>query len=99
MTSRSWIRNLFALTPRTVRKEPARFRPRLEPLEDRLAPATFTVRNTNDSGADSLRQAIIDANAASGADTIAFDGTVFNTPQTITLTSGELDISDDVTMR
>src|SRR6185369_13549143 len=35
--------------------------------------ATFTVTNTNDSGAGSLRQAILDANAAAGADTIAFD--------------------------
>jgi hypothetical protein len=35
--------------------------------------ATFTVTNTNDSGAGSLRQAIIDANAAGGADTIDFN--------------------------
>ena len=35
--------------------------------------ATFTVTNTNDSGAGSLRQAITDANAAAGADTIAFN--------------------------
>ena len=35
--------------------------------------ATFTVTNTNDSGAGSLRQAILDANAAGGADTIAFN--------------------------
>ncbi len=40
---------------------------------DRLDAATFTVTNTNDSGAGSLRQAILDANAAAGADTIAFD--------------------------
>ena len=38
-----------------------------------LAAATFTVTNTNDSGAGSLRQAILDANANAGADTIAFD--------------------------
>ncbi len=37
-----------------------------------LAAATFTVVNTNDSGAGSLRQAILDANAAAGADTIVF---------------------------
>jgi len=37
-----------------------------------LNAATFTVTTTNDSGAGSLRQAILDANAASGADTIAF---------------------------
>jgi hypothetical protein len=36
-------------------------------------PATYTVLNTNDSGPDSLRQAILDANANPGADTIAFN--------------------------
>ncbi len=34
--------------------------------------ATFTVTNTANSGAGSLRQAILNANAAAGADTIAF---------------------------
>jgi hypothetical protein len=38
-----------------------------------LAAATFTVISTSDSGAGSLRQAILDANAAAGADTIVFD--------------------------
>lgn len=33
---------------------------------------TFTVKNTNDSGVDSLRQAIIDANAAGGTNIIEF---------------------------
>jgi hypothetical protein len=38
-----------------------------------LAPgATFMVTNTDDSGAGSLRQAILDANASAGFDTIAF---------------------------
>jgi hypothetical protein len=35
--------------------------------------ATFTVTNTNDAGAGSLRQAIIDANGMAGADTITFN--------------------------
>ena len=35
--------------------------------------ATYTVTNTNDSGADSLRQAILDANGNAGADTIEFN--------------------------
>ena len=38
----------------------------------RAPAATFTVTNTNDSGAGSLRQAILDANAAAGPDTIVF---------------------------
>src|SRR3954454_7781394 len=60
---------------RPVRKPALKttFRPRLEALEDRLAPATFTVLNTNDLGAGSLRQAILDANASAGLDTIAFN--------------------------
>ncbi len=36
------------------------------------AAATFTVTNLDDSGAGSLRQAILNANAAAGDDTIAF---------------------------
>ncbi len=50
----------------------------------------FVVTNTNDSGAGSLRQAVLDANAAAGAQIIGFDPTVFNVPRTITLTSGEI---------
>ncbi|MFN0278423.1 MAG: choice-of-anchor Q domain-containing protein [Pyrinomonadaceae bacterium] len=46
--------------------------------------ATFTVTNTANTGAGSLRQAVLDANAAAGADIIVFDST-FNSPQTITL--------------
>jgi Tol biopolymer transport system component len=61
--------------------------------------ATFLVTNINDTGAGSLRQAIADANAAAGADTITFDTAgVFATPQTITLTSGELLITDSVSI-
>ena len=50
------------------------------------AAAIFTVTNTNDGGAGSLRQVFADAAAASGADTIVFDSS-FNTPKTITLAS------------
>jgi sugar lactone lactonase YvrE len=41
MTSRSWIRKLFARTPRPTRKSPARCRPAVEALEGRLAPAVL----------------------------------------------------------
>jgi hypothetical protein len=44
----------------------------LEPLEDRLAPATFSVSNIADAGGGSLRQAILDANASAGPDRIVF---------------------------
>ena len=39
------------------------FEPHLEALECRAVPSTFTVANLADSGAGSLRQAILDANA------------------------------------
>ncbi|MEM9274746.1 MAG: carbohydrate-binding protein [Cyanobacteria bacterium P01_F01_bin.143] len=58
--------------------------------------ATFTVNNTNDSGLGSLRQAIADANAAIGLDTIEFNNNLSG--QEITLTSGELQITDDLTI-
>src|SRR5262249_15583609 len=58
-------------------KHPARRRPiSFESLEDRLAPATFTVLNTSDSGVGSLRQAIADAAASAGPDTISFDASL-----------------------
>ncbi|HVE58033.1 MAG TPA: FG-GAP-like repeat-containing protein [Pyrinomonadaceae bacterium] len=57
--------------------------------------ATLTVTNTNDSGAGSLRQAVLDSNVNNQNDTIVFDMTVFSTPQTITLTSGQIVILPD----
>jgi titin len=44
----------------------------IEPLEDRLAPATFTVTTADDVGPGSLRRAIHLANASPGLDMIAF---------------------------
>src|SRR5262245_63422917 len=72
-----------------------RFVPRLELLEGRALPSTFTVLNLADSGEGSLRQAVLDANAQPGADTIAFaDGL----NGTIPLTSGQLSITDALTI-
>ena len=44
----------------------------VQPLVTQLAPATFTVTNTGDSGPGSLRAAIEAANASPSADTILF---------------------------
>lgn len=56
--------------------------------------AVFNVTTNADNGAGSLRQAILDANSAGGADTITFDAGLSGS--TITLTSGEMQISDSV---
>src|SRR5262245_21986407 len=74
-----------------------RFRSKLvlRALEDRTAPATFTVLNLNDSGPDSLRDCISKANLAAGSDTVAF---AFGLTGTITLTTGEIAISHAVTI-
>src|SRR3954466_9157952 len=55
--------------------------------------ATFLVKNLNDAGADSLRDALVLANANPDADTIEFQAGLFGT---ITLTTGELTLSTDV---
>ncbi|MCB1766429.1 MAG: DUF4214 domain-containing protein [Candidatus Competibacteraceae bacterium] len=57
--------------------------------------ATFTVTNLDDSGPGSLRQAVLDANAATGSHTIEFQPGLTGT---ITLTSGEIAISSRLTI-
>ncbi len=72
MSFASWLRTLrarFRLHPEhrsrpTRRKRRTRTPLALEALEDRTVPSTFTVTTTADSGPGSLRQAILDANAA-----------------------------------
>lgn len=75
---------------------------RLEPLEDRRLLAVFTITNLDDGPVNaphdlpgSLRQAIYDANANPGADQIVWQDGLTGT---ITLTDGELLITDDVTV-
>jgi len=69
---------------------------RLSALEVRLVPTVFTVANSADAGPGSLRQAILNANASAGADTIQFASPAGFT--FITLTSGELVVTDSVTI-
>jgi hypothetical protein len=66
----------------------------LLPIEAQCA--TFTVTNRTDSGPGSLRQAIINANTAPGADTIVFRKELTGT---IRLTTGELTITDTLTIK
>ncbi len=84
---------------RSRRGNRLRLRPTVLALEDRTL-LSFTVLNTDDSGSGSLRYEVGLANAAGGTNTIDFNtnpalGTNFNTPQTITLTSGQLDVTDN----
>ena len=55
--------------------------------------ADFPVTNTNATGAGSLRQALEDANAAAGADSVSFASAVTGT---INLNNDDLDITDPV---
>ena len=57
--------------------------------------AVFTVDNLGDAGLGSLRQAIGDANLLVGADTVEFQAGLSGT---IALTSGELSITDELTI-
>src|SRR5262249_35750823 len=101
MSFSNWLRNLQSVcrlvttsrkNRRASRSGTAKpFRPHLEVLEDRALPSAFMVTNLLDSGAGSLREAVVAANANPGADTIDFA-----TTGTIALTTGQLDITDSV---
>lgn len=67
-------------------------------LENRVTPNTYSVSSIANSGANTLRQAILDANGNAGPDTITFDPLVFNTAKIITLSTGTLSITDDLTI-
>jgi hypothetical protein len=104
-----WFRSTFdwlkrhsdrALARQTRRdvahRRPATSRLRIEPLEDRDVPSTFTVTNLLDGGPGSLRAAVAGANANPGADTIDFAPAAHD--GTIVLAGGELSIADDLTI-
>jgi hypothetical protein len=81
-------------TGRKNRSQKLRFRPWLEDLECRNLPSTLTVLNNADSGPGSLRDTIA---AARSGDTIVFDSSLDG--QTITLTRGELAISQNLRIK
>ncbi len=62
------------------------------------APLPTVVTTTANTGAGSLRQAVLNANANPGADVITFDPTVFATAQTIALTSALAPFTGDATV-
>src|SRR5262249_5131301 len=71
------------------------FVPRLLVLEDRTLPSAFTVTSLLDTGAGSLRQAVLDANTQPGADTIRFADGLHGT---IPLTNRQLSLADEPTI-
>ena len=72
-SARQWYMRLFASAQKPVRPGPSPFhRLVFEPLTDRITPAQFTVTNTADTGAGSLRAAVDAANTLSGTNTIVF---------------------------
>ena len=71
-----FLRKAFSFNKAKKRPlSPYQFIPNLLKLEDRITPATYTVTNNNDSGAGSLRQAIINANLTLANDSIVFSVT------------------------
>lgn len=61
-----------------------------------VAAATFTVSSLSNSGLGSLRQAVLEANAAAGPDVILFQAGLTGI---LTLTTGEILITDSVDIR
>jgi hypothetical protein len=82
-------------SPQGAPRRRPRFRPQVEGFEDRFLPSTFTVMNLKDTGAGSLRRAIIQANATPAADIINFAPGLKGQ---ITLAIGELRVTRNLTI-
>ena len=78
---------------RSGRAARRRFAPGLDLLEGRALLSTLVVTNNLDSGPGSLRLAVHDAHSG---DTVKFASGLRD--ETITLTSGELDVSQNLTI-
>ncbi len=68
-----------------MKKKRQQFQPDFHGLERRMMPSTFTVTDTSDSDAGSLRQAILNSNSTPGSNTIDFK--IGSGAQTISLLS------------
>src|SRR5262245_16008339 len=92
-----WIRWSQA---RKAASQPKRVRPRgllgVEELENRLVPTDLLVTSISNMGPGSLRQAILDANAHAGPDSISFDARLQN--RAIQLTE-QIQITGDLTIQ
>lgn len=96
MLFRSILAALRAVpTSPRVGSRPRRAALALEPLEDRAVPSTFTVMNLADSGDGSLRAAVAASQANPGPDVIEIAKGVKGT---ITLTTGQLNVTTDLTI-
>jgi hypothetical protein len=89
---------LFPTSPSSrIRRSRRARRLGCETLEVRQLLSSFTVNEFNVDSATtsgSLRWALTQATTTPGNNTVTFDPTVFNVPRTITLTAGELSLSD-----
>src|SRR5947209_16982329 len=95
----SWlpvIARQFGRSPKqrrpAVGHRPARWRPRLEVLEDRFVPSTLTVTSAADDGTSGTLRAVI--GAASPGSTIVFDHRLDG--KTIALTRGQMNLNKNL---
>ena len=105
MSLSSWLQSarcLIAPTGTKKRRRPARAAKRrlpthlsFERLDERVVLSTFSVLNLDDDGTGSLRAAITAANNNPGSDIVVFAPDLRGT---IDLTSGELSITDSLTI-
>jgi len=86
---------IWPLRSRTAAQRKSRSILIAERLEDRTLFSTYTVANLADHGTGSLRQAILNANANAGTNTIAFASGLHGT---IPLTTGQLLITRSVSI-
>ena len=94
----SWLRNpRRSDSSSTLVRQRASFRPQLEALESRWLLSTLTVLNNLDGGKGSLRNEVAQAEKSGGKDTILFAPALNG--HTITLTSGELDVTQNLTIQ